>query len=96
MQVCKNYANFKHSIGQKFNVKIIKATHRRRCFSKTFVSEKIYYKIPKIFGLKNVTSIFVTNLVNVGKEVGEYLSYNTYICIYLQNKKISFIVINFW
>ena len=29
MQLCKNYANLKHYIGQKFNVKVIKATHRR-------------------------------------------------------------------
>ena len=40
MQLCKNYANLKHYIGQKFNVKVIKATHRRSNFSKTFVSQK--------------------------------------------------------
>ena len=56
MQLCKNYANLKHCIGQKFNANVIKATHRRRNFSETFVSQEIFvsrlferfvaYKIP--------------------------------------------------
>ena len=49
MQLCKNYANLKHYIGQKFNVKVIKATHRRSNFSKTFVSQEIFASI----GLRN-------------------------------------------
>ena len=31
--------------------------------------KKICFKIPKILGLENVISIFVTNLVNVGMKL---------------------------
>ena len=42
MQLCKNYVNLKHCKGQKFNVKFIKATHRRSNVSKTLVSQEIF------------------------------------------------------
>ena len=45
MQLCKNYANLKHCIGQKFNAKVIKATHIRSNFSETFVSQEIFVHI---------------------------------------------------
>ena len=61
MQLCKNHANLKHCIGNKFNVKVIKATHRRSKFWKTFVSQKIFVSkglrknLPRKLFLENVT-----------------------------------------
>ena len=94
VQLCKNYVNLKHCVNQKFNVKVIKAAHLRSNFSKTFVSQEIFvniglrkksFKIPKILGLENVNSIFVTNLVNAGKKLETKLQYFD---IYLHNKNI--------
>ena len=42
MQKC---CEFKHYNGQKLNVKVIKATHRRINLSKTFVSQEIFARI---------------------------------------------------
>ena len=67
--------NLKHCIGQKFNVKVIKATHRRSNFSKTFVSQEIFasiglrkicFKISKILAVDNNIYIFAFNFANVG------------------------------
>ena len=74
MQLCTNYVNLKHSRGQKINVIVIKAAHRRSILLKTLVSHKIstsiglrknLYKISGIFNQENVSSIFTKNLVNV-------------------------------
>ena len=53
------YANLKHYIRPKFNVKVIKATHRRRYFSKTFVSQKIFASI----GLRKVSKILAEIMI---------------------------------
>ena len=45
IQLCKNYLNLKHCIGQKFNVNDIKATHRTSNFLNTLVSQEIFASI---------------------------------------------------
>ena len=74
MQYSKNYVNLKHCIGQKFNVKVIKATHRRSNFSKTFVSQEIFASIGlrknmfqnfQNFAVDNDIYIFAYNFANV-------------------------------
>ena len=45
IQLCKNDVNLKHCIGQKFNVNVIKAAHRRSNFLKTLVSQEILASI---------------------------------------------------
>ena len=72
-RLCKFEALY--CIGQKFNVNVIKTAHIRSNFLKTLVSieiftsiglrKKICFKIPRIFNLENVISIFIKNLVNV-------------------------------
>ena len=42
MQLCKYFVNLKNCIGQKFNVIVIKATHRRSNFFETLVSQEIF------------------------------------------------------
>ena len=89
------HTNLKHCICQKFNSKVIKATHSRSIFQRLLFHKKYFYisiglrkisfKIPKILGLENVISIFVTNLVNVGKKLVTKLQYFD---IYLHNKNI--------
>ena len=67
--------NLKHCIGQKFNVNVIKAAHRRSNFLKTLVSQEILaciglrkkncFKITKILDVENVVYIFVYDFANV-------------------------------
>ena len=69
--------NLKHCIGQKFNVNVIKATHRMSNFLKTLVSQEIFasiglrkksvLKLPKFWMWKMLfIYIFAYNFVNVG------------------------------
>ena len=94
MQLCKNDINLEHCKGQKFNVIVINTVHRRSNFLKTLVSLEIFasiglrhicFKIPRIFNLKNVISIFTKNLVNVAMRMDEAF-YNLF--MYLYNKNV--------
>ena len=42
MQLCKNYVNLKHCIGQKFNVIAIKTAHRGSYLLKTLISQDLF------------------------------------------------------
>ena len=75
MELCKNYVNLKHRIGQKFKVIVIKTAHRRSNLLKTLVSQEIFasmglrkicFEIIKILDVENVIYIFVYNFANVG------------------------------
>ena len=56
--------NLKHCIGQKFNVNVIKAAHRRSNFLKTLVSQEILANID--LRKKSVLNyIFLYNFANV-------------------------------
>ena len=48
IQLCKNYINLAHCVGQKFNVNVIKtAAHRQRTtnFLKSLISQEIFASI---------------------------------------------------
>ena len=87
MQLCKNYANLKHCIGQKFNAKVIKATHRRSNFSETFASQEIFVsiglrkksalKFPK-FCVWKMLQVFLSQILSMLVRSWR-LSYNTLI-----------------
>ena len=49
MQLCKNYVNLKHCIGQKFNVIVIKTAHRRNNLLKILVLQEIFASIGLIY-----------------------------------------------
>ena len=62
----------KHRFGQKINVEVRTFIWIKLASLETFVSiglSKICYDISQIFGLQNVTCIFITELVNVGKKL---------------------------
>ena len=75
MQLCKNYANLKHYVRQKFSVKVINASPRRSYFSETLVSQEIFASIGlrknmfqnfQILAVDNDIYIFAYDFANVG------------------------------